>query len=488
MRGRVQSLNDESIVELQLVNVEGSGSFAFPLSDPGPSTSIRARPTTRDPSRTHCPRRSGRHLVFACGAAIGAHGPRDVELTTSKHESVITDSTLISLRSSHRRAVVLEISPPTVEVDAARVDGDALEVSGHVPGVRSGTVTLNLASVKARSHPSTATIEDGEFSMLLFLRHREPKFGDAVLPVRRYVLEYTVTGPGGPTSTGRARASSELTSALPVPIDGDRVALTLARGAGRSLTATIVPPIGRQARGAYNRNRLQLEHRAAVASDEEQELEGLLIDSYFGEVASCNGIGVQQELRRRGTAMPIYWTVQDYSVGLPEGGIPVVLYSMEWYKCLRTAKYLLTNMYQPAYHPKPPGQTIIQTFHGYPFKLMGHPHWASLRMSRQQLESFDQRTREWDYLVSPARYATPLLTRAFAYDGNVLEIGYPRNDALLAAGGHAIPASVRERSGHCRGGQGHPLRTHVPGLLVQGRPHRSHDRPVGHRRVDVCTR
>ena len=65
--------------------------------------------------------------------------------------------------------------------------------------------------------------------------------------------------------------------------------------------------------------------------------------------------------------------------------------------------YYLDNMYQPTYHRKPEGQVIVETFHGYPFKQMGHPHWEQLRFSSARIDSYDARAAEWDYLVSPAR-------------------------------------------------------------------------------------
>ena len=87
-------------------------------------------------------------------------------------------------------------------------------------------------------------------------------------------------------------------------------------------------------------------------------------------------------------------------------------------------------MFQPEYHRKAEGQVLVETFHGYPFKQMGLPHWRNLRLSEAQIDSYRRRAADWDYLVSPARYATPLLTRDFGYDGQVLETGYPRNDVL----------------------------------------------------------
>jgi CDP-glycerol glycerophosphotransferase len=158
-------------------------------------------------------------------------------------------------------------------------------------------------------------------------------------------------------------------------------------------------------------------------------------------------VAIQRELQRRGSDLPVYWAVQDHSIVVPEGGIPIVVNSREWYTLLGSVSYYVDNMYQPDFHKKPDGQVIVQTFHGYPFKQMGHQHWKQQQFSQAKIDAYDVRAKEWDYLLSPARYATPLLTREFAYDGDVLEIGYPRNDILNDPTAPDIRVAVRESLG-----------------------------------------
>jgi CDP-glycerol glycerophosphotransferase len=171
------------------------------------------------------------------------------------------------------------------------------------------------------------------------------------------------------------------------------------------------------------------------------------VRAYFGEKATDNGLAIQAELRRRGSDLPVYWAVHDHSIPVPDGGIPVVVNSREWFELAFSATYYLDNMYQPEYHHKPEGQVLVQTFHGYPFKQMGLPHWRHQNFPEERIESYARRSSEWDFLVSPARYATPLLTRDFGYDGPVLEIGYPRNDVLQSADAERIRAEVRASLG-----------------------------------------
>lgn len=173
----------------------------------------------------------------------------------------------------------------------------------------------------------------------------------------------------------------------------------------------------------------------------------VLLHSYFGEQAVCNGVGLQTELQSRGSELPIYWAVRDGSVPVPDGGIPVVWGSREWYELISSVRYYLDNMFQPDWHHKPNGQVIMQTFHGYPFKTMGYPLWDQTGLSRDRIDSYTRRAAEWDYLISPARYATPLLRRDFGFDGAVLETGYPRNDVLQSERAGRLREQVRRSLG-----------------------------------------
>jgi CDP-glycerol glycerophosphotransferase len=238
--------------------------------------------------------------------------------------------------------------------------------------------------------------------------------------------------------------SRALSDALPVRIDASRHEGRVVRGPAGGLRVSLVRPIG-DARGMYQQQRLRSDRVGGARG--EGLARGVLMRSYFGEKATDNGVAIQEELRRRGSDLPVYWAVQDHSVPVPPGGVPVVVNSREWYDLLGTAAYYIDNMYQPEYHQKPDGQVLVQTFHGYPFKVMGHPHWRNLQLSQARVASYDRRARDWDYLLSPAVYATPLLTRDFRYEGEVLEIGYPRNDVLQSADADEIREVTRRTLG-----------------------------------------
>ena len=93
---------------------------------------------------------------------------------------------------------------------------------------------------------------------------------------------------------------------------------------------------------------------------------------------------------------------------------------------------------------KRPGTTYLQTWHGTPLKRV---HRDVLWAPDGRLDRLDRDIAKWDLLLSPNPVSTPRLRRAFGYDGEVLESGYPRNDLLLSRSGDEVRARLRARAG-----------------------------------------
>ncbi|UPK77001.1 CDP-glycerol:glycerophosphate glycerophosphotransferase [Nocardioidaceae bacterium SCSIO 66511] len=323
--------------------------------------------------------------------------------------------------------------------DAAEVGtDDVLRVSGRLYGATDEQISMRLRLLGRKTRVESASIAhaDGSFSVELPLEYDAWRFGPRALPMGAHDAACELVAADGTVSVVPLLLSQEIGSQVPIPLATDRLEGRIIRGPKNRLRIHLARPIG-DARGRYRQHRL----RHALPSGGLRKT--LLVRSYFGETATCNGVGVLRELRHRGSDLDVAWAVRDHSVPVPDGARPVVVNSREWYELLGSAKYYLDNMFQPTFHEKPAGQVLIQTFHGYPFKTMGHSHWQSNGLSAAQIESYVRRAEAWDHLVSPAPYATPLLRRDFGYGGDVLEIGYPRNDALLADDADAVRNAVR---------------------------------------------
>lgn len=240
------------------------------------------------------------------------------------------------------------------------------------------------------------------------------------------------------------RLSRPLVARTPVHINESSFHARVEPSADGGFVLMVLRPIPPEDRGFRRQRELREWH---VAQTAEPVFDSFLLRSYFGENTACNPGALGRLIIESNPNASVYFAVKDHSVAVPPGGIPVVHESREWYRLLANVECIVDNMHQPIYHEKRPHQTVVVTFHGYPFKAMGHPHWENIGLPWSQIQSYDRRADEWDVLVSPAPYATPLLREAFRYDGAVAEIGYPRNDALLRGLANATRSKVRRELG-----------------------------------------
>ena len=111
------------------------------------------------------------------------------------------------------------------------------------------------------------------------------------------------------------------------------------------------------------------------------------------------------------------------------------------------ARYWVTNQNM---HPDlvPARSTrYLQTWHGTPLKKMQHDveHMAGRDADYETRAA--RLTSYWSVLLSPSPYATRSFRSAFRYEGEVLEVGYPRNDILASDRAAAARRLVRQRLG-----------------------------------------
>lgn len=107
----------------------------------------------------------------------------------------------------------------------------------------------------------------------------------------------------------------------------------------------------------------------------------------------------------------------------------------------RAAWWLCNTAVQPQVFPRA-GQTYLQTWHGTPFKRFGCdiviPSQATPSAIARRLKRWRTSASKFTYLLSQSPFATDKLASALGLDprvvaGTVLELGYPRDDALATA-------------------------------------------------------
>lgn len=154
----------------------------------------------------------------------------------------------------------------------------------------------------------------------------------------------------------------------------------------------------------------------------------VLFDSFNGKVIGDNPLDIFLELQKARPELKFYWTV-GVGTSAPKGANGVRFESKAWLDLLASAEYIVANTSLPWYFRKVKGQTYLQTWHGTPLKRLVHDIPPG-SLTKSYLDTMDREAAAWDYLISPSKFCTEVLPRAFGFKGHVLETGYPRNDRL----------------------------------------------------------
>jgi CDP-glycerol glycerophosphotransferase len=168
--------------------------------------------------------------------------------------------------------------------------------------------------------------------------------------------------------------------------------------------------------------------------------------SYNGKQFSDSPRAMYEEMVRRGLDVEHLWVVRDDQVVLPPELKPVRMWGTEWFEALATCRYIVTNAHLPEWVERRPGQVIVQTWHGTMLKKIGHDI-ETLHFDREYQNRVALEAKNWSMVVSSNRFSTPILKRAFSFDGEILEAGYPRNDYLYSPDRDEIARRTKEKLG-----------------------------------------
>ena len=364
---------------------------------------------------------------------------RAVDAGGSAHDVMWPAAGVGDVRVRPHRKGAVAVSRHGAEVVAARLDGETLVVRLRTSDPGQTEVALLVGE---QAMPGVARVDGDVVEASLPLAGTRWGHADLPMPSGRYAV--AVRHGGRPWT--HADVGVALCATLPVEELQDRMRVRIEAFAPDRPGVRVVvgPPLADDELG-QRRQRLLREEAWVETADRYS----VFFRAMFSEHAHGNGLGVHEELVRRDSPLERIWSVLDRSVPVPPGGVGVVERSRAWHDALARSRFHVVDVHQLEWFVRPEGQTLVQTFHGYPYKLMGHEWWEKLGNPVQEIGSLDRRTRDWSALVSPAPYATPLLRRAFlepagADDVPVLEIGYPRNDVLLRP--EAVDLRTRTRA------------------------------------------
>ncbi|MDT0319258.1 CDP-glycerol glycerophosphotransferase family protein [Streptomyces millisiae] len=205
------------------------------------------------------------------------------------------------------------------------------------------------------------------------------------------------------------------------------------------------PVLRGEERGAYRQRELRQVHTPAFKR--EPLTESVFYNSFGGKQFSDSPRAIYEEFVRRGIEVEHLWSVADAQVDLPPGVRPVEWHSREWYEALARSRYVVTNVGLGDWYERRDGQCVVQTWHGTPLKKIGADLLGTPKANLQYIASLPHRFRQFDFVVSPNAFTTPIMRNAFRCEGEILESGYPRNDIFHRPDREKIAQRVRATLG-----------------------------------------
>ncbi|HJR89230.1 MAG TPA: CDP-glycerol glycerophosphotransferase family protein [Aeromicrobium sp.] len=321
--------------------------------------------------------------------------------------------------------------PYVVEVDTAVRDGDVLRLTGSLDGDPDG-FDLVLAAARAEIPVSIDEVSpDGRFVATAPLR--VSSWGGPELPPKRgaYALEGRLKGAADESARFGTFVTDRYTQTVPTIDARDDLRLRFELNARPQLLVRVTRPRAADEYGAHNQ-RLLFKHFALGPAE---PLDAVYFESFFGRSATCNPRAIDAEVARRRPDLPRYWSVDDRSIAVPEGAIPLVIGTREWWRVRESARWIVTNEWLRGRYVKKPFQTVLQTWHGSMYKRIGIDRGGSGWLRGGHTDRARAERANWDMFISQNGDTTPIIQQAYEFQGDdasaVLEIGYPRNDELV---------------------------------------------------------
>lgn len=301
-------------------------------------------------------------------------------------------------------------------------DDEGLHLEGDASGSQVHALTLTTGS--GASHQIPVTAEGTRWRATI------PARGEPGSPVLRWLedgrwfVNLTTEDDGQRDRSVRTSSTSERLLGSVGAVDG--LTYQLRSDSAHELSLVVDASGDYKDRGALHRMRnrkyyYRLQRRRPLEDT-------IFFEAWKGRQYSDNPRAVFEELQRRGDPRTCVWAVQDHSVEVPDGVERVITQSRDYYRRLGTARWVVSNDSMPTHYVKREGSTYAQTWHGTPLKRIGFDIESIQMSNKNYLTQFARDVAKWDVLVSPNEFSTPILSKAFQYPGEVLEIGYPRND------------------------------------------------------------
>ena len=162
----------------------------------------------------------------------------------------------------------------------------------------------------------------------------------------------------------------------------------------------------------------------------------IVFDNFNGIGYGCSPKYIAEEILKQNLPYELIWLVKDTTINnIPKGIKPVYFYSNDAMKYMSSAKFIIANCRRNYFIDKgfikKDKQYYIQTWHGcLAFKKI-EKDIEHNKTYENYLKAAKIDSKYMNYLVSPSEFDTKILKNCFYFDGEYLEVGYPRNDLFF---------------------------------------------------------
>lgn len=378
---------------------------------------------------------------------------RDHTGTRGSHVPVMWDKSAHLKQAAAVRAfprsdgfAALEQRARRVTVDRVELKGALLCISGRIsprdilPGVwlvsSTGKAQGVAVPVGGGNADSAASVDPSADKQVASRGRWAVSFdlSDPSVKSGGYFLKWSLPGdedPQGWCRSGRPVRKHD------VYLEGRVRSVRVSPKLGGMVGVTISTPLDRTERTRYGRQQL-------LAATPPPIRQGILFESFSGKSTGDNPRAIFDDLHARGVDVPMWWSVVDGTVPVPEGAQRLVIGTRAWIQVARSARVLVTNNNFPQWFDKQPGQYFLQTWHGTPIKrLLFDAPSAFIPLTYRRL--MRRQVAQWDLLLAQTPEAARDLCSSTGFDGEVRIGEQPRNVRLL--GGDKRRSQVRQSLG-----------------------------------------
>lgn len=161
----------------------------------------------------------------------------------------------------------------------------------------------------------------------------------------------------------------------------------------------------------------------------------IVADSFLGKPFSGNAKYIIERLLELDTSLDIVWLSLDKNIEVPKGVRVVKYNSLQSVYEMATAKIWIDDFRKKYFPKKKKEQYYFQTWHG--FITLKHVEKDIISsLSKEYLKEAIRDGKNSDYMVSGSKTSTGLYKSSFWFDGEVLEFGTPRMDAIIMPNKH----------------------------------------------------